>query len=152
MKFIYERFLLLYRGIMGLGGILAPPKNDYIQGDFFWRITSIWVLTSSVFLTSFRFMNSFVFLNFFVGLTSLAFELFWCLMLFVPFCFMTSFALWTLSKKMCAIFSVYLLLKSFCIYVLCFHGIISDIAMTPFLDSYFDWQNTVRGDVLKLLQ
>ena len=54
------------------------------------RNTSIWVLTSFVFLTSFRFMTSFAFLNFFVGLTSLDFELFWCLMLFVLFCCLTS--------------------------------------------------------------
>ena len=63
------------------------------------RNTSIWVLTSFVFLTSFRFMSSFAFLNFFVGLTSLDFELFWCLMLFVLFCCLTSLVLYTLSKK-----------------------------------------------------
>ena len=63
------------------------------------RNTSIWVLTSFVFLTSFRFMSSFAFLNFFVGLTSLDFELFWCLMLFVLFCCLTSLVLCTLSKK-----------------------------------------------------
>ena len=63
------------------------------------RNTSIWVLTSFVFLTSFRFMSSFAFLNFFVGLTSLDFELFWCLMLFVLFCYLTSLVLCTLSKK-----------------------------------------------------
>ena len=66
------------------------------------RNTSIWVLTS------FRFMSSFAFLNFFVGLTSLDFELFWCLMLFVLFCCLmlfvlfcclTSLVLCTLSKK-----------------------------------------------------
>ena len=73
----------------------------------FGRNTSIWVLTSFVFLTSFRFMSSFAFLNFFVGLTSLDFELFWCLMLFVLFCFMTSFVLWTLSKEMCAVFNLW---------------------------------------------
>ena len=58
-------------------------------------------------------------------------------------------------KKICAIIDLFLselfrpflllLSSSFCLYVLCFHGIISDIAMTPFLDSYFDWQNTVKG-------
>ena len=95
------------------------------------RNTSIWVLTSFVFLTSFRFMSSFAFLNFFVGLTSLDFELFWCLMLFVLFCFMTSFVLWTLSKEICAIFDLFylkffrsfllLLSYSFCIYVLYFY-------------------------------
>ena len=63
------------------------------------RNTSIWVLTSFVFLTSFRFMSSFAFLNFFVGLTSLDFELFWCLMLFVLFCCLTSLVLCTISKK-----------------------------------------------------
>ena len=64
-----------------------------------WQNTSKWVLTSFVFLTSFRFMSSFAFLNFFVGLTSLDFELFWCLMLFVLFCCLTSLVLYTLSKK-----------------------------------------------------
>ena len=100
----------------------------------FRRNTSIWVLTSFVFLTSFRFMSSFAFLNFFVGLTSLDFELFWCLMLFVLFCCLTSLVLCTLSKKMCAIIDLFLselfrpflllLSSSFCLYVLCFHGII----------------------------
>ena len=106
-------------------------------------------------------MSSFAFLNFFVGLTSLDFELFWCLMLFVLFCCLTSLVLCTLSKKMCAIIDLFLselfrpflllLSSSFCLYVLCFHGIISDIAMTPFSDSYFDWQNTVRGGGVKVV-
>ena len=73
------------------------PKVYIREG--FRRNTSIWVLTSFVFLTSFRFMSSFAFLNFFVGLTSLDFELFWCLMLFVLFCCLTSLVLCTLSKK-----------------------------------------------------
>ena len=67
-------------------------RHLYLAG----RNTSIWVLTSFVFLTSFRFMSSFAFLNFFVGLTSLDFELFWCLMLFVLFCCLTSLVLCTL--------------------------------------------------------
>lgn len=100
-------------------------------------------------------MSSFAFLNFFVGLTSLDFELFWCLMLFVLFCCLTSLVLCTLSKKCVRLLTFFywenfrpfllLLSSSFCLYVLCFHGIISDIAMTPFSDSYFDWQNTVKG-------
>ena len=73
----------------------------------FRRNTSIWVLTSFVFLTSFRFMSSVAFLNFFVDLTSLDFELFWCLMLFVLFCCLTSLVLCTLSKKMCAIIDLF---------------------------------------------
>ena len=50
-------------------------------------------------------------------------------------------------------FRLFLLLlsSSFCLYVLCFHGIISDIAITPFSDSYFDWQNTVRGGCVKVV-
>ena len=97
-------------------------------------------------------MSSFAFLNFFVGLTSLDFELFWCLMLFVLFCCLTSLVLCTLSKKCVRLLTFFywnffvpfllLLSSSFCLYVLCFHGIISDIAITPFSDSYFDWQNT----------
>ena len=99
-------------------------------------------------------MSSFAFLNFFVGLTSLDFELFWCLMLFVLFCCLTSLVLYTLSKKCLQLltflsenFCPFLLLlsSSFCLYVMCFHRIISDIAMSPFSDSYFDWQNTVKG-------
>ena len=62
----------------------------------FRRNTSIWVFTSFVFLTSFRFMSSFAFLNFFFGLTSLDFEFFWCLMLFLLFCCLTSLVLCTL--------------------------------------------------------
>ena len=77
------------------------------------------------------------------------FDVFCTLLLSDLFSFMHSF------KKMCAIIDLFLselfrpflllLSSSFCLYVLCFHGIISDIAMTPFSDSYFDWQNTVRG-------
>ena len=70
-----------------------------LTGQLVGETLSIWVLTSFVFLTSFRFMSSFAFLNFFVGLTSLDFELFWCLMLFVLFCCLTSLVLCTLSKK-----------------------------------------------------
>ena len=87
-------------------GYFRPLLEIFLWPTFFWprnkggrRNTSIWVLTSFVFLTSFRFMSSFAFLNFFVGLTSLDFELFWCLMLFVLFCCLTSLVLCTLSKK-----------------------------------------------------
>ena len=88
-------------------------KND------FWRNTSIWVLTSFVFLTSFRFMSSFAFLNFFVGLTSLDFELFWCLMLFVLFCCLTSLVLYTLSKK-CVRLLTFFYRKIFVPFYFCF--------------------------------
>ena len=74
------------------------------------------------------------------------FDAFRTLLLSDLFSFMHSF------KKMCAIIDLFLselfrpflllLSSSFCLYVLCFHGIISDIALTPFSDSYFDWQNT----------
>ena len=85
-------------GIRGQGGRQGYPGGSRgctgVPGGR--RDTSIWVLTSFVFLTSFRFMSSFAFLNFFVGLTSLDFELFWCLMLFVLCCCLTSLVLCTL--------------------------------------------------------
>ena len=71
------------------GNVVDALDGGYTINDY-GRNTSIWVLTSFVFLTSFRFMSYFAFLNFFVGLTSLDFELFWCLMLFVLFCCLTS--------------------------------------------------------------
>ena len=62
---------------------------------------------------------------------------------------------------MCAIFDLFylkffrsfllLLSYSFCIYVLYFYDFFSDIAMTPFSDPYFYWQNTVRGDGIKVV-
>ena len=83
------------------------------------------------------------------------FDAFCTLLLSDLFSFMHSF------KKMCAIIDLFLselfcpflllLSSSFCLYVLCFHGIISDIAMTPFSDPYFYWQNTVRGDGIKVV-
>ena len=83
------------------------------------------------------------------------FDAFCTLLLSDLFSFIHSF------KKMCAIIDLFLseifrpflllLSSSFCLYVLCFHGIISDIAMTPFSDSYFDWQNTVRGGGVKVV-
>ena len=60
---------------------------------------------------------------------------------------------WVLDLFLSENFRPFLLLlsSSFCLYVLCFHGIISDIAMTPFSDSYFDWQNTVKGGGVKVV-
>ena len=126
------------------------------------RNTSIWVLTSFVFLTSFRFMSSFVFLSFFVGLTSLHFELFWCLMLFVLFCFMTSFVLWTLSKEICANFDLFylkffrsfllLLSYSFCIYVLYFYAFFQILLWHHFQTLIFIGRTPWGGMVSKMLQ
>ena len=96
--------------------ILTWVRNFWGQ---FRRNTSIWVLTSFVFLTSFRFMSSFAFLNFFVGLTSLDFELFWCLMLFVLFCCLTYLVLYTLSKT-CARLLTFSCRKIFVPFYFCF--------------------------------
>ena len=90
-----------------------------IPGSKNWRNTSIWVLTSFVFLTSFRFMSSFAFLNFFVGLTSLDFELFWCLMLFVLFCCLTYLVLYTISKT-CVRLLTFFYRKVFVPFYFCF--------------------------------
>ena len=64
-------------------------------------------------------MSSFAFLNFFVGLTSLDFELFWCLMLFVLFCCLTSLVLCTLSKK-CVRLLTFFYRKIFVPFYFCF--------------------------------
>ena len=101
-----------------------PSTDKLSRAINYWgwkqrRNTSIWVLTSFVFLTSFRFMSSFAFLNFFVGLTSLDFELFWCLMLFVLFCCLTSLVLCTLSKK-CVRLLTFFYRKIFVPFYFCF--------------------------------
>ena len=142
--------------------VLNYYNIDIVLKHYGGRNTSIWVLTSFVFLTSFRFMSSFVFLSFFVGLTSLHFELFWCLMLFVLFCCLTSLVLYTF-KKMCAIIDLFLselfrpflllLSSSFCLYVLWFMELFQILLWHHFrtliLIGRTPWG---EGVVLKLLQ